>query len=382
MRAFLAIVIKDIRLRFSSPMELGFFILLPVVFTVALSSASLAGTGKGKAAPLVLLHDGAGTAPARAFIQMMGTMPDVRVQEVRDPTALIATSDPDLLLSIAPRGAGETGLPFTLTFRLSPWRPSAAATARRVGEWLAGRDASGERPAETSTMPGATPAPSITPAAANASQAASAPAAASAPPTAAVGNAGQIITWALVPLLGLGAGFIGERRRGTMRRIRSSPAPRGVVLSASVAAEVAGALVQIALLVSFGTLVFRLPWFSHPLELLGLVIAFCFAGAALGAFLGEVCRTSRQAGSLGLAISLVLAVFGGCWYPSALFPAGLRSVTRMDPAGWAMDGFLAVLSPSAATGPALQSMALLLAFAAVVFLLATAASRLRGSTAG
>jgi len=32
-----------------------------------------------------------------------------------------------------------------------------------------------------------------------------------------------------------------------------------------------------------------------------------------------------------------------------------------------MDGFLAVLSPSAATGPALQSMALLLAFAAVVF---------------
>ena len=47
-----------------------------------------------------------------------------------------------------------------------------------------------------------------------------------------------------------------------------------------------------------------------------------------------------------------------------------------------MDGFLAVLSPSAATGPALQSMALLLAFAAVVFLLATAASRLRGSTAG
>jgi len=126
-----------------------------------------------------------------------------------------------------------------------------------------------------------------------------------------VGNAGQIITWALVPLLGLGAGFIGERRRGTMRRIRSSPAPRGVVLSASVAAEVAGALVQIALLVSFGTLVFRLPWFSHPLELLGWSSPSALPAPRWGVP-REVCRTSRQAGSLGLAISLVLAVFGGC----------------------------------------------------------------------
>ena len=163
-----------------------------------------------------------------------------------------------------------------------------------------------------------------------AAPAAVAPGAASPPPAAAVGNAGQIITWALVPLLGLGAGFIGERRRGTMRRIRTTPAPRGVALSAGVAAEVAGALVQIMLLASFGTLVFRLTWFSHPLELLGLAIAFCCAGAALGALLGAVCRTQRQASSLGLAISLGLAVFGGCWYPTALFPAGLRSVTRLD----------------------------------------------------
>ncbi len=85
-----------------------------------------------------------------------------------------------------------------------------------------------------------------------------------APSAAATGNAGQIITWALVPLLGLGAGFIGERRRGTMRRIQSTPAPRGIVTAASVAAEMLGALVQICLLIGFGTLAFHLPWFSHP----------------------------------------------------------------------------------------------------------------------
>jgi ABC-2 type transport system permease protein len=138
-----------------------------------------------------------------------------------------------------------------------------------------------------------------------------------------------------------------------------------------------GALVQMGLLISFGTLAFHLPWFSHPVELFGLSVAFCLAGASLGALLGAVCRTSRQAGSLGLALAMVLAVFGGCWYPSAFFPTSLRSVTKIDPAGWAMDGFLAVLSPSAGTGPALRGAALLLAFGLVVFLLAAAASRAR-----
>ena len=165
-----------------------------------------------------------------------------------------------------------------------------------------------------------------------------------------------------------------------MRRIHTTPAPRSVVTAASVAAEILGALVQIGLLMSFGTLAFHLPWFSHPVELVGLSVAFCAAGASLGALLGAVCRTPRQAGSLGLALSMVLAVFGGCWYPSSFFPRSLRSVTGLDPAGWAMDGFLAVLSPAAGSGTALRSTALLLCFGLAVFLLAAAASRARRSS--
>jgi ABC-2 type transport system permease protein len=160
-----------------------------------------------------------------------------------------------------------------------------------------------------------------------------------------------------------------------MRRIYTTPAPRVVVAAASVAAEMLGAVVQIGLLIFFGALAFGLPWFSHPLELIVLVVAFCLAGASLGVLLGAVCRTSRQAGSLGLAISMVLAVFGGCWYPASFFPAALRNVKGLDPAGWAMDGFLAALSPSAGAGPAVKSAVLLLGFALVVLLLAAAASR-------
>jgi ABC-2 type transport system permease protein len=397
MRAFFAIIIKDLRVRFSSPMELVFFILLPLVFTVVLSGASMAGSGKGKAAPLVLIHDGVESPASRAFTMMMGTMPDIRVQHVSDPTALISTTGPDLLLSLTPSTDPRHGLPFTLTFRPSPWRGSAGATAQRVGDWLeAARSGAGATtgaaadpsiaaaasaaPAAPAAPEVAPAAPAIAPAAPVANSASVATVTGDGVSAAATSNAGQIITWALVPLLGLGAGFITERRRGTMRRIHTTPAPRSVVTAASVAAEMLGALVQIGLLISFGALAFHLPWFSHPVELVGLSVAFCAAGASLGAVLGALCRTPRQAGSLGLALSMVLAVFGGCWYPSRFFPPSLRGVTGLDPAGWAMDGFLAVLAPAAASGTALRSTALLLGFGLVVFLLAAAASRARRSS--
>jgi ABC-2 type transport system permease protein len=355
-------------------MELVFFILLPVVFTIVLSGASMGGSGKAPTIPLVLLQDQVASVQSGAFGKLLASMPGIRVRDVSDPTALIGASDADMLLSLSDARDPGTGLPFTVTFRLSPWRGSATATARRVGDWL--QAARGEGTSATAAAAGT--AGSAGTAVATSGGASGAPRpAVDAPSAAETGNAGQIITWVLVPLLGLGAGFISERRRGTMRRIHSTPAPRGLVTAASVTAEVLGALVQIGLLISFGSVIFNLPWFSHPLVLAGLSVAFCVAGASLGALLGALCKTSRQAGSLGLALAMVLAVFGGCWYPSAYFPASLKSVTGMDPAGWAMNGFLAVLSPSAGTGPALKSAALLLVFGVAVFFLAAAASRAR-----
>ena len=380
MRAFIAIIVKDLRVRFSSPMELVFFLLLPVVFTVVLAGSSLGGTSRGAALPVVLVRDTAGTGPSRAFVAMLGTMPGIHLREVTDPTVLINTAVPDLLVSVAPSAAATASLPFTVTFRLSPWRGSAGATAQEVGAWL--RTAGGARGATEAAAPAAVVAPAAqAPATRPAAAASAEPPTVSAPSGAATGNAGQIITWSLVPLLGLGAGFIAERRKGTMRRVLATPAPRALVSAASVAAETLGALVQVAILAVFGAAVFGLPWFGHPVELLALSAAFCVAGAALGTLLGALCSTSRQAGQLGLALALVLAVLGGCWYPAALFPASLRTVAHLDPAGWAMDGFLSVLSPAANAGPALHSAVLLLGLAAAAFLLAAVATRARRTPA-
>jgi ABC-2 type transport system permease protein len=353
MGTFFTIVAKDLRVRFSRPPELVFFLLLPIVFTVVL--AGIGGGGAARSAPrVVLVQDHVRTPASRGMVALLGRDPALRVREVSDPSDLLRDGSVDLLLLLEPAvPAGSK--PFAARLRLSPWRGSAGETARRVGEWLSGSTP----PAPSASAPAVTSAPS------NASGAAT-------------GNAGQIVTWVLVPLLGLGSGFIADRRRGTLRRILASPARRWAVMAGTAGAEMIAAFVQVALLVLFGTFAFHLPWLSHGLELAVLAAAFCLAGAALGSLLGSFCKTERQAGSLGLAAALVLAVLGGCWYPATNFPAAMKMVSRLDPAGWAMDGFIAVLAPGTGAGAALRSAGLLAALGAAAFFLAAAVWRARG----
>ena len=357
MNRFLTLTAKDLRIRFTSPVTLVFFLVLPLVFTIVLSGGASAGRGTPPRDALILVQDLSKTAASTAFVARLSGMPGVRIRQVIDPTDLLRSSEPDLLISLDKGGAA--GL--TVRFRLSPWKP-AGSTAGRVRTWLESGTAAA--PAAASAAPTAAPAAQDAETATFSS-------------AAATSNAGQIITWVLVPLLGIGSNFISERRRGTMRRILATPTSSATTIAATAAAEVLAALVQIGLLVAFGAVAFHLPWLSHPAELIALSVAFCVGGASLGALLGLFARTERQAGSLGIAVAMVLAVLGGCWYPAVLFPAGLRAVTALDPAGWAMDGFLAVLSPAASAAGAWKSAALLLCFSAAVLLLTLGASRVR-----
>ncbi len=369
MTAFFSVLIKDLRVRFSSPLELVFFLALPLVFIMVLSGSSTAPAENG--ASLVLIEDRVGSESSRELSAAIASLPEIRVRQVSDPGELLRDAKADLMITVRPAASPDGKRPFTVNVRLSPWRGPAAA-AERVGAYLSSLGA----PEGTRSASAATAVP--VPAAVSASYARlDNGASVSVPSEAAMGNAGQIVTWVLVPLLGLGSTFIAERRRGTLRRTRAAPVSSTAVAGGTAAAEVLAALVQIALLVCFGTVALGLPWLAHPLELAAVSVSFCVAGAALGALLGLFCSTERQAGSLGLAVSMVLAILGGCWYPDSYFPAGIRSITRLDPAGWAMRGFLAVLSPEAGVGGALQDAALLTLFAAVVLLATAAVSRLR-----
>ena len=180
-------------------------------------------------------------------------------------------------------------------------------------------------------------------------------------------SAGQLITWVFIPLIAISGLFALERQRGTLRRLLTTPTRRATYLLGTVIGQVVVALVQMLLLVGFGMAVMRVDWGHSPAALAAMLVASTLAAAALGTTLGTFVKTEAQAGGLSVMLGMVMALLGGCWYPIELFPQFVRSAVRVLPTSWAMQGLLdIVLRRQGLSGVTLEA-GVLLGFAAVFF---------------
>ncbi len=182
-------------------------------------------------------------------------------------------------------------------------------------------------------------------------------------------SAGQMITWVFIPLLGISALFAYERQEGTLRRLLVSPTSRAVYLLGTILGQVLTALVQVGLLIAFGIWVMKLNWGRDLPGLLLLVVTFTLAAAALGTALGTMVKTGSQANGLSIMLGMVMALMGGCWYPIELFPDVVRSVVRVLPTTWAMQGMLDLALRGGGLAQVVPESLVLLGFAGVFFIL-------------
>ncbi len=182
-------------------------------------------------------------------------------------------------------------------------------------------------------------------------------------------SAGQMITWVFIPLVGISGMFAFERTQGTLRRLLTTPTRRVTYLLGTISGQVLLALVQMALLVGFGTLVMGVKWGHDPAGLAVLLVAFALAGAALGAALGAFVKTEGQASGLSMVVGMVMALLGGCWYPLELFPAFVQNVVKVLPTTWAMRGMLDLALRGQGLVEILPEAGVLLGFAAVFLMI-------------
>ncbi len=180
-------------------------------------------------------------------------------------------------------------------------------------------------------------------------------------------SAGQMITWVFIPLIGLSSIFAYERQRGTLRRLLTTPTGKGTYLLGTIIGNVLWALVQMTLLVTFGALVLKVHWADNPAALAVMMTASALAAAALGTMLGTFVKTEGQASGLSIMLGMVMALLGGCWYPIELFPAVVRNVVKVLPTTWAMQGMLDILLRGQGVAGILPVAGILLCFAAVFF---------------
>jgi len=387
MQKLFALMWKETVLRFSSPMEWLFFLILPLIFTVLLAG----GTGAPDDNRARLLVVDQAQSPLSA--QLLNTLEDSG--SVRPDVMDLAQAEDEFdnrnaaALLVIPGALTSEAVQqgaVALELRLLPNNTAALmaeqtvnAALQRVSAVLrtaAGSVAEAERirPFENDTARDAFYQDALQAAEVQWSAApqrftviqASTPDEIDYDPQT-NSTAGQMLTWVFIPLLGISGSFVYERQIGTLRRMLVTPTRKSLYLFATILTNVLLALVQMAVLLLFGAYVMHIYWGSHPGALVAVIVAASLAAAGIGTALGAFVKTGGQANGIAILTGMVMALLGGCWYPIELFPRVVQDVTRVLPTRWAMEGILNLALRGQGLENVLPHIGVLLAFALVGF---------------
>lgn len=390
MRKIAAIIWKDTALRFASPAEWLFFLILPIVFTfllaggapsgsedprIRLTVVDLAGTSLSSEL-LNALEDSTAVQPVKMSLQEAETQ-----FEQRQVSSLLVIPG-DFNIEQLQMGAAS------LEFRQQPNNLNAQVAGRAVQIAIqrtssavqialnAVQQAESFRPFETITerqayfdqsLQSAQMAMAKAPARFEVIQAEDKNPIYYDPAVNA--SAGQLITWVFIPLLGLSGMFAFERQQGTLRRLLTTPTERATFLLATILGQVLTALIQISLLIFFGMLVLKINWGHDLAGLAAIMVSFTFAASAMGTTLGTFIKSEGQASGLSIMLGMVMALLGGCWYPLEMFPEFVRSLVHILPTTWAMQGILALILRGQTLVQILPQAGVLIGFAVLFFVI-------------
>jgi ABC-2 type transport system permease protein len=137
----------------------------------------------------------------------------------------------------------------------------------------------------------------------------------------------------------IGTGF--ERRYGVLRRLGTTPLPRGALLAAKTLSVLGVELLQVALLCLVGL---GYGWSPHgnTLVVIALLLLGTTAFSALGLLMAGTLRAEATLAAANL-VYLVLLVLGGVAFPLTDFSDGVRHVLQLLPIAALSDGLRVVL---------------------------------------
>ncbi|MBN1485091.1 MAG: ABC transporter permease, partial [Chloroflexia bacterium] len=393
------LALNDIKIEFSSRWTLLFFLVLPLVFTTVLGGAMSNASGENNPDadprfPVLTIDQDQSLLSAKMVTALEASnviRPVLRSGSAaetlaQDPAAALEEEEIPALLVI-PAGFGRAlreGQPAPLQLHKAPGdnrvlaiEQAVGATAGQVDSAVAaalasleaaeqiepfgseaareayfqqGLDMAQEMLADPPARVEATQAPEVTTEIASGFEQSS---------------AGQLVTWTLITLIGAAEVFVGERLGGTLRRLVITPSRKATILSGKIAGRLAMGLVQMALLIGFGALLFNVEWGRSPLALALLVLTFGLAAVAFGVMLGTFAQTRSQASGLTILFSMLMAALGGAWWPLEITPPIYQTVVKVLPTTWAMIGFNNVLVRGQGVAGIWPQAAILLGFALV-----------------
>ncbi|HEX3746551.1 MAG TPA: ABC transporter permease [Bryobacteraceae bacterium] len=128
-----------------------------------------------------------------------------------------------------------------------------------------------------------------------------------------------------------------ERRSGILRRLATSPMPRGAVVLGKWGARMAVGGIQIAFAMLTGSILFHVNWGPNLTVVLFTMLAYGALAAALAMLLGNFGGAEGQVIGLGVILTNVMAGLGGCWWPIEVTPPWAQKLALFLPTGLTMN---------------------------------------------
>ncbi len=186
----------------------------------------------------------------------------------------------------------------------------------------------------------------------------------------------MLVLFLLMNTVVYGSALLAEEKQSRcLSRLATMPISRTELILGKVGGRLLIAIVQSAILIAVGSMVFSVYWGPSLPALAILIVSLGLCAAALGILLGAVFRTPEQAGAVAWIIPLFLGAIGGTWWPLEVVPPWMRILAHVSPAAWAMDGLHGLMAFG--KGPAVVIVPSLVLLAGAAALTAIGARLLR-----
>jgi ABC-2 type transport system permease protein len=150
--------------------------------------------------------------------------------------------------------------------------------------------------------------------------------------------AGMGVQFILFMAIEMGVGLLLQRQQGLWKRLRAAPLSRATLLGSRACSTAVISLFILACLFGFARVVFGLRVEGSFAGFVGICLAFSLMTAAFGLLIAGLGKTPEGTRGITIVSTLLLLMLGGAWIPTFVFPAWLQQATVVVPTRWAIDG--------------------------------------------
>jgi ABC-2 type transport system permease protein len=146
----------------------------------------------------------------------------------------------------------------------------------------------------------------------------------------------QAMFWAIMGVvMGFGVSLVQEKAKGTMTRLIVAPISRLQILGGKALGCFLALVLVLGLFFVMARLLFGVP-IDHPAMVLFAVLSVATLFVGIMMFLAAIGKTERGMASVGWAVMMIFAMFGGGMIPLFAMPGWMLGVSNFSPVKWAI----------------------------------------------